>query len=64
MNGIVRTSKMIDQNGANCVVLSNSAMMLFVSGSDGTIYSVKIPLKEQSGHLDIAMHSKGVNQVF
>lgn len=63
MNGIVRTSKLIDKNGINSVVLSNSNMILFVTGSNGTIYSVKIPLKEQSGYLDIIMHSAGVNQV-
>lgn len=63
VNGIVRTAQQVDHDGLDSIVLSNSNMMLFVSGKNGTLFSVKVPLKETPDFYEFNFHNHVVPNV-
>lgn len=50
-------------NGVNCVTLSNSDMMLFASGNEGVVYSIKLPLLDSVKSLEYPVHCTAVSNV-
>lgn len=45
------------------VVLSRSGQMLFASGNDGIVYSIKMPLTESADKLEFISHNTKVTKV-
>lgn len=63
INGVVRTNHPTDINGLDCLDISKSDQILFVSGKNGTIFSVKLPLSDKPEHLEYNMHNTCVCEV-
>lgn len=61
--GSIDRELMFLPNGVDALTLSNSDMMLFASGNDGTIYSIKLPILDSVKYLDCAVHSMPVYHV-
>lgn len=63
MNGVVRTAQLVEKEGLNGICISNSDLMLFLTGSTGIIYSLRLPIKETPDFVEFSMHSDIVNEV-
>lgn len=61
--GSVDRELMFLPNGVDCLVLSNSDMMLFASGNEGIAYSIKLPLLDAVKYLEFPVHSTTVCHV-
>lgn len=61
--GTVDRELMFLQNGVDCITLSNSDMMLFASGNEGTAYSIKLPFLDSIKYLEFSIHASSVYHV-
>lgn len=61
--GSVERELMFLGNGVDCLTLSNSDMMLFASGNEGTIFSIKLPFLDTIKYLEFPIHCSSVYHV-
>lgn len=62
-NGNIHREVMVYGGALDTVVLSNSDQMLFVSGNDGIVYSVKLPILDNAEYMEFAGHSTLIQRV-
>lgn len=61
--GNIERETMFLPNGVDCLVLSNSDLMLFASGNEGVCYSIKLPFLDSVKHLEYTIHCTTVDHV-
>ncbi|KAK5641374.1 hypothetical protein RI129_009921 [Pyrocoelia pectoralis] len=59
-NGNVHREVSVTKTGLDSITLSNSNQMLFVSGNEGTIYSVHLPILDTAEYLEFGGHCTSV----
>lgn len=62
-SSVIHRDVLVTKSGLDCVALSNSDMMIFVTGNFGIIYSVKIPILDNAEYLEYAVHNTTVTKV-
>ncbi|XP_045476478.1 cilia- and flagella-associated protein 57 [Harmonia axyridis] len=62
-SAVYRDVVLLNNSPLDCIVLSRLDTMLFVSGNNGVVYSVKLPLMEKLEYLEFTMHSSTVTNM-
>ncbi|KAI4457029.1 cilia- and flagella-associated protein 57 [Holotrichia oblita] len=57
MNCNVHRDVMVTSSGLDTVLLSNSDLMLFVTGNSGVVFSVKLPVLDNAEYQEYTVHS-------
>ncbi|XP_031354286.1 cilia- and flagella-associated protein 57 [Photinus pyralis] len=62
-NANIYREVLVTKDGLDSIVLSNSNQMLFVSGNEGTIYSVQLPILDTAEYVEFGGHCATVQRM-
>lgn len=64
IDGMIRTARKMEPSGLDCMALARGDKMLFVSGDNGNMYSLKLPLSNRpEDQLVTSLHNKTITKV-
>lgn len=56
-SSVINRDILITKSGLDAIVLSNSDMMLFATGNNGIVYSIKMPIMDVAEYIEYNVHS-------
>ncbi|RZC27649.1 WD repeat-containing protein 65 [Asbolus verrucosus] len=63
MNSNVHRDVAVVPSGLDSIILSHIDQMLFVSGNNGTVYNIKIPLLEKAEYVEYSIHADTISHM-